>query len=427
MLRALLFFTFFQAATFSLIGAEQLRFSTDARSAILINAKTGQVLYEKKPDLKWYPGSTVKVATAAFFLEKWGESRLDQIITPDRDCLVSVPMHVRKKDPSCPSYRLTLDGTIMGIKFDEQLTARTLLEGMLAVSGNDAANVLAHACSGSVPQFMEELNAFLKSKGLTNTHFNNPHGYHHPEHVSTARDMATIARIAMQSEVFRNIVRLKKFERPETNKQPAITLAQGNKLIRNGPYYYAKATGIKTGHTDAGRNCFITSAEEGDRSLIAVLFGCPERRQMFRDAVRLFETAFSEKKVTRTLFAKGYNQFTLEVKGAKNPLQADLVEDLAISYYPSEEPEIQATVSWNPVEVPIKVGDVVGEVKLVTQEGQVLKNGYLIAQKDVEQTFWHAFSEWRQHWRLEITAGILLLVVSLGAWRVMKPAPRRGR
>src|SRR5690606_37302020 len=105
-----------------------------------------------------------------------------------------------------PSYWDEWDGTKMGIKIGEQFSMETLLYGLMMLSGNDAANVLAETVSGTIPRFLEELNEYMRSLGCHSTFFNNPHGLHHQEHCTTAYDLALITRRALQHPKFCEIV-----------------------------------------------------------------------------------------------------------------------------------------------------------------------------------------------------------------------------
>ncbi|HAZ15407.1 MAG: hypothetical protein A2Y28_03135 [Chlamydiae bacterium GWC2_50_10] len=386
-MRRFFFSIFFLCFEILHADAQKLSIKISAPSAILINAKTGKVLYEKDSQRQMYPASITKVATAYYCLEKKGEEWLNQIVEAPRECLTLTSPDSRGSDVSL-SYWLERGGTMMGLKPGERLSVKTLLYGALLQSGNDATNVLAFHCSGSIPKFLEELNIFLKEKGLTHTRFTNPHGLHQREHVTTAFDMALLAKEAMKNPHFRAIVKAIECERPETNKQPASRLVQFNRLLKRGPYYYAKATGIKTGYTSLAKNNLIASAEDSNRSLIAVLLGCEDKKERFRDAIRLFEAAFSEKKVQRTLFAKGYDRFSVEVKGGKKPLKAELAEDLSLTYYPSEEPNVRPQLQWDALEAPLFRNERVGKIRLINSENEVLKSVPLVAVEDVLPTFW---------------------------------------
>lgn len=379
----LFFFSFFFAYY---LEAEQLKLNVSARSAILINADSGAILYEKNAHAPSFPASITKVATALYALEK-KEHALDELVIAFQDCLSMVPAHLKRvKDSTHPPYRLEPDGTSIGLQVGEQMPLKSLLYGMMLSSGNDAANVIAHFVSGSVDNFMEELNEYFQQKGFKETHFNNPHGLHHPEHYTTAYDMAMITKEAMKKHLFRQIVKTIQYARPETNKQQASVFLQSNRLLRRGPFFYPKAIGVKTGYHSMAGHTLIAAAEQDDRILIAVVLACPDVKQRFKDVTHLFEAAFAEKKLVRTLFSRQYDPFSLQVKGAKGPLIASLTEDLKCEYFPSEEPELKAFLHWKELKLPIAQGEMVGEIQLMTNKGVILKTAPLYAASSVEMT-----------------------------------------
>lgn len=412
-------YLFFFVALCSVLSAEPKRLTANvkAQTAILIDAKTGAILYEKEPHRRMFPSSITKIASTYYFLEKMGGHRLDEEVLAPRDCLTVVPANVRS-DPSCPSYRLDPRGTRMWLMAGEQVSFRTLVYGAMLPSGNDASNVLAYHCSGSIEQFMEELNQFIQQFGIKDTHFTNPHGLHDDAHYTTAYDMARIAQAAMRNPLFREVVQTEHYVRPKTNMQPAAMLDQHNLLMRKGMYYYPKATGIKTGGAFLSKNTLVASAEDGNRSLIAVLLGCAERRQNFRDAVTLFEAAFNEEKVSRTFFAKGGDTFSLEVKGGREAVRGGLFHDVVLQYYPSEEPEVKALLKWADVQMPIREGDVVGEIQLVNGEEQVIKRAPLFALKDVEPTLSFLAKTWLYHHRVLLFSAVMVLALGLTVFRI---------
>jgi len=366
--------------------ADQLNLNIAARSAILINAETGAILFAKEPSLPCHPASISKIATALYVLEKKSHA-LEQLVTASQEAVgVVSPQVKRLGGVNCPPYRLTSDGTHMSLRVGESLTLGHLLHGLLIASANDAANVIAEYVSSSIPAFMDQLNAYLKEMGCRHTSFVNPSGLPHPQQITTAEDMAKITIAAMKYPLFREIVLKAECPRPKTNKQPPSTLFQGNKLLRRGPFFYPKAIGVKTGYTDAGHN-LVAAAREGDRTLIAVLLYCGSSAQRFKDAIALFEAAFSEKKVTRTLLNKDHEKFTRTFRKGKSALKAELIENLELEYFPSEEIPLQAIVHWYDLTLPIQEGQQVGEVRLTAGQGSLLKTAPLFAKQDVGLTF----------------------------------------
>jgi serine-type D-Ala-D-Ala carboxypeptidase (penicillin-binding protein 5/6) len=371
-----------------MLSARPLKVEVSAPSAILMNADTGAVLYAKNIHEKQHPASITKIATALYVLEKRGKE-LDHLLEVSSNALKTAPAHVRQAPNSIhPSHTLEPEGTMMRVQPGERLSLYSFLHGLMLCSGNDAANVLAENTSGSIERFVAELNQFLKNKGILETQFTNPHGLHHHEHWTTAYDMALMTKLALKHDTFREIVRAAKYDCPQSNKQPPRTIPQHNRLVKPGPYYYPKAIGVKTGYVAKAGHTFVGAATHEGRTLIAVLLNCDESQHRFRDSIKLFETAFKEKPVSRTLFAKESDRFTLPIKGAKFPLEAILKDDLRLAYFPAEEPAFRAEIVWNECKLPIKAHDRVGHLRLVAEGNQTLNELPVYAAHDVEQTWW---------------------------------------
>ena len=379
---------------FALSGvAQPLDVEVTARSAIVMNADTGAILYEKHPHLPSYPASITKVATALFVLDHKKPS-LDQLVTVSGEALKIKPV---KKEGDFPAYWGEIDGTKMGLIKGEILSLESLLHGLLLISGNDAANTLAEGVSPSISDFMEELNGYVRSLGCVNTQFRNPHGLHHPEHFTTAYDICLITKKALQVPKFREIVAKVSYLKPKTNKQPQTEIRNFNALIKPGQYFYPKAIGIKTGYHSKAVNTLVAAAEHEGRTLIAVLLGCPHRKSRYEDAIRLFEAAFGEEKQTRLLLDTT-QAFSREIPGGKQPLKGALASPIEIAFYPSEEPTCKALLHWDVVPLPIRKGQKVGEVRIQTEEGSLLTKGELLAQETVEGTFFFTVKEKLSSW-----------------------------
>ena len=365
---------------FSVLCASPLQVDISAKAAILINANTGTVLFEKFPDLSFWPANTTKIATALYALESEGED-LQRETTVSTECL-------KRKLPGSyegVAWWLDSDAPVIGLKRGEKFPLVTLLEGMLVTSGNDAANALAEGISGDIGTFMHHLNEYLVSIGCKATHFCNPHGLHHEEHISTARDLALITRKAMQRADFCKVVSQVSWTRPATNQQPQQDFSQTNRLLRPGRFFYEKAIGTKTGyHARAGYH-LVASAEQEGRRLIAVVLGCETSDDRYHDTKRLFETAFGEKKVRRTLFS-GQECYSCQIEGAKTALRAILAAETAIEYFPSEEIEVAAKILWDIPHLPIYKGQKVGEIRITDAQNIVVQSTPLLAQEEVKGT-----------------------------------------
>lgn len=369
--------------------AQPLHLELHASSAILMNADSKAVLFEKHAHVPRHPASTTKIGTALFILDKGID--LSWMATVSAECLKPRP---QKDRDLWPAYWLDPDGTMMGIKRGEMLSMESLLYGLMLSSGNDAANVIAETVGGTIPNFMGMLNEYLQSIGCKNTQFRNPHGLTHPEHVTTAYDLALMTSTALKHPKFRQIISSVTYVTPKSNKQPPQELKQHNALVRpQSKHYYSKALGGKTGFTAAALNTLVAAAEHEGRILIAVILGCEKSVERYEDARKLFETAFAEKKENRRLMGPE-NIFFKEITGSKVPFKAALSKELAIEYFPSEEPKCKAALHWSPVHLPLYKGQKVGEVHILDEDtGHFLQKGDLVATEDVKGTFFFVLKE----------------------------------
>lgn len=371
---------------FSLI-AKPLDISIHAEAVLLINADTGAVLYEKNARKLMHPASITKVATALYTLEKAGD-QLDVKIIAEQDALASVSKEKkRRSNYTLPSYWLIPDASIMGIKKGEELSLQDLLYGLMLVSGDDAANVIAQHVSGTIPVFMQELNAYLKQLGCHQTNFCNPHGLYDPKHQTTAYDIAIMMREALKNPMLRKIMSTTNYTRPKTNKQEASVMVQTNKLIRKGKFYYSKAIGGKTGYLSHAGQTLVVAAQHEGRTLIAVLLKCKTRDELFVEATRLFEAAFKQPKVQRVLIKAGVQKHQLDLPGAASPINTHIAEDVKIEYYPAEEPQLKCFLYWNNPKLPIAKDQVVGELRIQNEEGTLLQTVPLLSQEEVKGTW----------------------------------------
>ncbi len=396
------------------LGAEQLNISVRAESAILMRADNLAVLYEKNADKLQYPASITKIATAIYTLEL-RENKLDKVIVAEHDSIASVTdKEVELSNYTLPSHWLTRGASHIGIKRGEELTLESLLYGLMLSSGNDAANVIALYMGGTMTNFMKDLNAFLKGIGCTNTTFKNPHGLHHPEHQTTAFDMAILAAHALKNPTFTDIVKTVSYTRPKTNKQNPTTLIQTNRLIKRGKFYYPRAIGIKTGYTSKANCTIVAAAKNHDRTLIAVLLNCKDRDKICEDAKRMLEEAFKEEKIQKTMFRKGVQIQALIVRGAAKNIKTYLKDNIVYEYYPAEERRVICHLHWNRVNLPVEKGDLVGVITLTDDKGLTFAKQPLFAMERVDfGLFYKFFSFVSAHKLLAIvfSFGVFLLIL----------------
>lgn len=378
-MRFLLFFI----CILSSLQAKPLDLQVDALSAILMDAKTGKILFEKNCKEVRYPASITKIVTGMYAIEKKNLD-LNKIVTPSFECFLLNDPKYAAIGKRYPKYRLDSDASIMGLKKGESLSIEALLHGLILLSGGEAANAIAEVASGSIDTFSEEMNDYVKSLGCTSTHFTNPSGLHDPDHVSTAYDFALIMQKALSVPLLMKIMGTKTYKCPQTNKQPERILYNFNGLLKNGKYSFPKTLGGKTGYHSKAMSTLAVAAEHNDRTLIAVVLGCSTKTSRYDDVIRMFNAAFVETKVERLLV--GAKSFTHKMKGASSEIHGQLREDISISYYPSVEPKASAFVFWD-AHLPVKKGDKVGEVRILDENKEILTSAPLYATKEVDRTF----------------------------------------
>lgn len=224
-----------------------------AESAIVIDAKTGQILYEKNAHTKMYPASITKIMTAYLALEN---GDLNSKITMSEDAVWGIERG---------SSHIALD-------VDEQITLEDALYAVMLVSANEAAWGVAEHIGGSLKEFTDMMNSKAAELGCENTHFVNANGLHDDEHYTTAYDMALITKAALTNEKFMEITSSTYHKILPTNKNSEQRdLWQDNKLINpDSEYYYEYCQGGKTGYTDQAGGTLVTWAQKDDMQLICV-------------------------------------------------------------------------------------------------------------------------------------------------------------
>jgi len=251
-----------------------------ALSAVLMVEDTGEVIFEKNPDEIRYPASTTKMLTVL----------LGILMVDDVYAYVTV---------TDTALNVPADSSTMHLKAGEEIRFIDVLYGTMLLSGNDGANVIAETVSGSIPEFVDLMNSTAQMYGCTSTHFANPHGYHDDNHYSTARDLAIIARQAMQNEQFREIASAVTWSIPKTNMQKARTITTKNEYMLSGTeespnkYYYPYAIGIKTGSHSRSGYCFAGGAEKDGVRLISVVLYTGKRAR-WADTIKLMNYGFSQ-------------------------------------------------------------------------------------------------------------------------------------
>ncbi len=254
--------------------------SVSADSAIIMEATTGTILYEKNTDKAQYPASITKIMTALIVLERCS---LDDIVTFSYDSVHKVGF--LKGDSSIARDQ------------GEEMTVEWTLYGMMLESANECAYALAEHVAGDMESFARLMNEKAAELGCINTHFANSHGLHDPDHYTCAYDMAIIARAACENEEFCRIAGTKTYTIPKTNKHPDTeTYLQNHHQmlypLKTRKHLYEYCTGGKTGYTTQANNTLVTFAEKGNLKLICVTLNNSSGAGNYEDTTNLFDYCF---------------------------------------------------------------------------------------------------------------------------------------
>ncbi|MBR3955165.1 MAG: D-alanyl-D-alanine carboxypeptidase [Clostridia bacterium] len=353
-------------------SADAASLQVSAKSAVLICADTGQIIYEHNAQEKLSMASTTKIMTALLAIEN---------LSPQAE--ISIGNEV-----------LNVDGTSLGLKPGDRIRVYDLLVGLMLSSGNDAANAVAVAVSGSMGAFADLMNRRAVQIGMQGTSFVTPSGLDDENHYSTAYDMALLTREALQNEVFADIV--SKYTATIHIGSKKIWLKNHNRLLQS----YNGLIGVKTGFTKKSGRCLVTAAERDGVRLIAVTLKAPDD---WNDHRALLDYGFSE--VKRFSVCEYMPQYYVDVVGGKSNSVACV--PAAEMVYSALQPltELQLQVTTVPfVYAPVQKGDILGKITCF-YNGIKISEVPLCATDDVEFNALVIQEKTnRQHW-LQLLSG----------------------
>lgn len=348
-----------------------------SETAVLMDLKTGQVLFEKDSGKKMFPASTTKILTTLVALKKGNLN--DNVVV---------------------SYNAaSTDGSAVGLQEDEILKLEDLLYAVMLSSANDAAIAVAEHIGGSVEGFARLMNEEARSIGAKNSNFVTPHGLHAPNHYTTASDMALIAKEAMKNSFFKRLASTYSYNFQRNLPKPVNGIPQEdyvnfNKLIwPNSIYRYQGATGIKTGYTDDAGSCLVASAQRDGREYLAVVLKT-DRDGIFKDTASLLDYAFNEFKQIE-LIQKDVELGAVKVKrGAVGTIEAVAADDYKYNIPLTQgDFSVKKKIIWNEkIAAPIHKGQKIGEIVFLTGDKEIGRSD-LLADRNVERAplfgWWH--------------------------------------
>lgn len=335
-----------------------------AKSYVLMDGASGNILVENNGDERLPPASLTKLMTAYIATL---EIRNGKIGEQD---MVTISEHAWRTGGAASG------GSTMFLPVNSQASVDDLLHGIIIQSGNDASIALAEHIAGSEDAFADMMNATAERLGMKNSHFMNATGLPHPEHYSSAHDMAILARAIINEDAEHYAIYSQKEFLWNNIKQPNRNLL----LWRD-----RTVDGLKTGHTNEAGFCLVASAVRDGARMITSVFGTDSERARAAETQKLLTYGFRFFE-TRTFYQKGAELAQAQVwKGQSPQVKAGLAQDLTLTLPKGQLEKLQASMTLNPqITAPIAQGDVIGKVE-VKMGDQVVHSADLVALEAVDE------------------------------------------
>ncbi|MCE5202999.1 MAG: D-alanyl-D-alanine carboxypeptidase [Actinomycetia bacterium] len=327
----------------------------------VLETMDGEVLWGRAIDAHRAMASTTKIMTAIVVLET----------VSDLDERVTVPVEATRVGEAG-----------VGLRAGQELSVRQLLQAMLVHSGNDAAISLAMHVAGTEDAFAQKMNAKAAELDMEDSHFTNAHGLDEYGHFTSAADLATAARYAMQDPVFRQIVSMREVSVPRKDGT-SVVFEASNKLLRT----YKGATGVKTGWTNDAGYCVVASAKRNGIELIAVVMGASSEEQRFSQAARLLDWGFTHYRVEQVTSAETTAALLTVSDYLDVRVPAVVAETTSVAVFDVRGPVTMTADTVSEVAAPVKRGDRVGTLSVV-QGDRLLAQVPIVAGADVAEPGW---------------------------------------
>ena len=342
---------------------DALKLAEKAGSAILIEASSCKVIYEKNADEKLPPASMTKMMSMLLIIEKVdsGHIKWDDIVTVSENAS-------------------SMGGSQILLETGEKMSVSDLFKGIAVASGNDAVVALAEYTYGSEANFVNAMNKKAKELGLKNTSFKNPHGLDAANHYSSARDMATIAmELSKHPDIFNYTSIYEDYLRKDTDRK--IWLVNTNKLVR----FYDGVDGMKTGYTEEAGYCLTATAKKNGMRLIAVAMNEPDSNTRNSEVTNMLNYGFSNYYAESVITTKTNLGKVEVIKGKDKYVTIVPKENVSIINDKSKD-KIKANyeVKIDDVVAPVKKGDKVGTL-ILKEDGVKTKEIDLTVKNDVKK------------------------------------------
>jgi D-alanyl-D-alanine carboxypeptidase (penicillin-binding protein 5/6) len=361
-------FSSFAGAGSAWAGSEQ-DLAPNAVSAVLMDAGSGTVIFEKNGDKPLPPASMTKIMTMLLVMEAVDQGK----ITLDDQVRIS-------------EHAASMGGTQIFLEPGESMSVSDLLKGVAIASANDAAVALAEFLGGTEDNFVRMMNDKARELGLKNTHFANSNGLPEENHVSSARDMAIMSKellrypdITKFTGIYQDYLR--------KNTEKPFWLVNTNKLVK----YYSGVDGLKTGFTSEAKYCLAATAKRGNMRLIAVVMGEPDIKRRNQEVTGMLDYAFNHYS-SHLLYNKGDVIAVRKIdKGDPDRVEIRANHPFSLLIRKGESPtDYKKRWVWNEIKVPLQKGEQLGTLQF-EKDGKVVAEMGLVCSYGVkEASLWSA-------------------------------------
>ena len=343
---------------------------TSAQAAVLMEAGTYRVLYEKNPHKQLPMASTTKIMTAILAIEN---GDLDSIVTVSENAS-------------------GIEGSSIWLEVGEQIKLEDMLYGLMLSSGNDAAVAVAEHIGGSVEEFVRMMNEKAEEIGAHNTHFVNPNGLPADDHYTTAYDLALMSCYAMNNPTFRTIVGTETHEVPWEGHEYNRFLRNKNKIL----WQYEGGNGVKTGYTKAAGRCLSAGALRDGMQLVATALNAPD---MFEDCKAMLDYGFANYKNYQVIDQTKDQVTTNVLNGRESSVILAPKEDISLPLTEEEYNMVEKKFYYTKeIDAPVLAGQEIGTAEIWVGENKMAQTP-LYAQKDVlENTYTYNLKLILQDW-----------------------------
>ena len=336
-----------------------------AKSAIVIDAATGKVLYSRNAEERRYPASTTKIMSLIVALE---HSNLDDMVTTSKNASGT-------------------DGSTLWLAEGEKLKMLDLLYGIMLISGNDATVAVAEHISGSVEKFARLMTDKAHRIGAKDTNFTNPNGLPDPNHFSTAHDLARITAYGYKNFLFAEIINTKNKVIPWAGKDFDRDLYNENRML----WLYEGGNGVKTGYTDAAGRCLVSGAKRNGIQLITVVL---DSDTMWDDSIALLDFGFTQVKPEEILSQDDILKTIRVANGKSSAVKLIASTNLVVPISGDNKEEFSTVIdSPNKIEAPVVKGQKLGEVRVFYQNTEIATVDLLASENIDRKSFFSMLTE----------------------------------